>query len=573
MATALTECGAVRGVASGGAASYKSIPYAKPPIGPLRWQPPVRLRPGDGCWSGTLDATTFAPACLQAAKYGKGGPSSEDCLRLHVWSPVRATRQLPVLVWLHGGGLLEGSAFSIQSGFEAVGDRLPTALDAVIVGVEYRLGVAGFLSLDALTARDRRGRSGNYGLLDVIEALRWVQSNVASFGGDAGRVTVGGQSSGGSLVFALLASPLSRGLVHGAISLSGSPRLNSTTAEAAAYWHRQVVHRTRCASMPAAALAHCLLSLNATELLASQPADWHSDVFGWGVFSPTFQYAPLLLIDGEGGVLPHAYIDAAGAPPPSMDVSVPLVVGSTAQEADFAPSEDVRALTRTGFASFLRRRLEPTLGRVFTSKLVAIYAAGDENTPGDAGVLETTASIAVHAKAHVAFDAQRTYSELVADATVVCPNLLLASAWQAARGASSAVYAYRASQTLSHPFCVLRDTRFNPPYCPLYSFHASDMFAWLRPQRTSHFNYNFSRADREYGELINQQFAAVVHGERPPGWSRCHNSTTPLKDALPAGFAVSELRTPDAPMVHGDKAAACRLWLENRWYEKIGLIN
>ena len=134
-------------------------------------------------------------------------------------------------------------------------------------------------------------------------------------------MTVCGQSSGGSLVFALLASPASRGLLQRGISLSGSPRLNSTTAEAAAVWHRDVVRRTRCAPLLDAAnhpargdgapnplLADCLLSLDETELLASTPPNWHADVFGVGVFDPAFAYAPLLLVDGPGGVLPQPYV-------------------------------------------------------------------------------------------------------------------------------------------------------------------------------------------------------------------------------------------------------------------------
>ena len=224
----MTSCGAVRGLSlPSNVTSYRSIPYAESPTGNLRWQPPMPCT----TWPGTRDATAYRPACLQKAHYGTPSPSSEDCLNIHVSTPPTATALKPIFVWLHGGGLLEGSAFAIQSGFEAVLERLPTALDAVVVGVEYRLGVSGWLALDALADRDHRGEGkvGNYGLLDVLAALRWVQANAKAFGGDARRVTVCGQSSGGSLVLALLASPASHGLLHRAISLSGSPRLNSTT--------------------------------------------------------------------------------------------------------------------------------------------------------------------------------------------------------------------------------------------------------------------------------------------------------------------------------------------------------
>lgn len=591
-----TECGPVRGTSSAGIDSFLSIPYAQPPVGELRWQPPARLLAGSSCWNGTLDGTKYAPACLQKAAYGKATPSAEDCLKLHVWAPAsaastassRAASNLPVMVWLHGGGLLEGSSFSIQSGFEAVG-VLPLALHAVVVGVEYRLGVAGFLALDTLAERDVRGRGyvGNYGLLDTLAALEWVQRNIRAFGGDPRRVTVAGQSSGGSLVFALLASPRSHGLLHAAISLSGSPRLNSTTREASEYWHLRVVERTRCdRAAPPPTLAHCLLSLNASELLDATPPDWHADVFGLGVFDSDFQYAPLLLLDGPGGVLPSPYVDRDGAAPPHMDPAVPLAVGATAQEGDFSPTDDVRNMSRDAFRGYLRTRLESLLGAPLVDRILELYVPEDEGATTKGTVPTQTAQAAEAALA--AFEAQRVYSELVADAVVVCPNLLLASNWQASRRASEAhsttssapsassaaapVYAYRASQTLTQPFCVLRNS-WSPPYCPLYSFHASDMFAWLHPRQTAAFDYAFSPTDEAYGALIARQFGAIVNGTAPNGWASCRGGGPPLRDALPEDFFSAELRLPAAPVVATDKARACELWLSAGFYERVGLIN
>eukprot|EP00966_Prymnesium_polylepis_P188333 4364776-Prymnesium_polylepis.1 len=185
------ECGPAAGVrAADGRLSWLGVPYAQPPTGERRWQPPEPLAPGRGCWQGTLDASTPHAACLQHGRFS-GVASSEDCLRVHVFTPTTrspATHSLggrPVFVWLHGGDLIEGSGLSIQSGFGAEGNLTAPPVDAVVVAVEYRLGIAGFLALDALADRDRRGRGlvGNYGLLDVMEALRWVQRNVAAFGG------------------------------------------------------------------------------------------------------------------------------------------------------------------------------------------------------------------------------------------------------------------------------------------------------------------------------------------------------------------------------------------------------
>ena len=131
----------------------------------------------------------------------------------------------------------------------------------------------------------------------------------------------------------------------------------------------------------------------------------------------------------------------------------------------------------------------------------------------------------------------------------MCPNLYLASSWQAARASTAAnrslraapVMAYRASQRFTAPFCVLRKDTWQPPYCPLYSFHASDMFAWLQPQQTPAFDYAFSPADREYGQLIAAQFGAVLEGITPKGWRACRGPGPPLRDALPGWQPKSKL--------------------------------
>jgi para-nitrobenzyl esterase len=198
-------------------ASYKGIPYALPPTGKLRWQPPVPAP----AWEGVRDAGKFGNACLQppqnpAGLYTGGmAPLSEDCLTLNVWTPTDA-RELPVMVWIHGGAHVGGS--SSEPLYD--GTRLAEK-GIVFVSINYRLGLLGFLAHPALSAESPDGLSGNYGLLDQIEALRWVQDNIAAFGGDPKRVTIAGESAGGLSVIALLASPLARGLFSAAIVQSG----------------------------------------------------------------------------------------------------------------------------------------------------------------------------------------------------------------------------------------------------------------------------------------------------------------------------------------------------------------
>jgi para-nitrobenzyl esterase len=198
-------------------AAWKGIPFAKPPVGDLRWRPPVPAPD----WQGVRDAAAFGSACLQPAPDPKGlysngmAPTSEDCLTLNVWAPAGA-RKLPVMVWIHGGALVGGS------GSETLYDGAKLARHGIIfVSINYRLGLLGFLAHPALSAESPRHLSGNYGLLDQIAALHWVRDNIAAFGGDPAKVTIAGESAGGLSVIALLASPQARGLFGKAITESG----------------------------------------------------------------------------------------------------------------------------------------------------------------------------------------------------------------------------------------------------------------------------------------------------------------------------------------------------------------
>jgi para-nitrobenzyl esterase len=208
--------GAVRGVASNGLEVFKGIPYAAPPVGQLRWKPPA-VAPA---WEGVRDATAFGPACQQPKpRVGSIYASplaamSEDCLSLNVWAPAKV-RKAPVLVWIHGGSLVSGSSSEGMYDGAALAER-----GVVVVSINYRLGVLGYLAHPELSAESPDHVSGNYGLLDQIAALRWVQRNIAAFGGDPANVTIAGESAGGLSVMYLMASPPARGLFAKAIAQS-----------------------------------------------------------------------------------------------------------------------------------------------------------------------------------------------------------------------------------------------------------------------------------------------------------------------------------------------------------------
>ncbi|MEM8891917.1 MAG: carboxylesterase family protein [Bacteroidota bacterium] len=212
--------GPIRGYRQEGVAVFKGIPYAQPPIGKLRWKPPQKLAP----WQEIKNCQDFGPVCPQA-EYPKTSiyrisprPQSEDCLYLNVWSSsLDASAKLPVMVWIHGGNLERGSScLPFYNGINLSKEEV------VMVSINYRVGILGFLAHPELSAESERGISGNYALLDQIAALEWVKENIHHFGGDKDRVCIFGQSAGSWSVNTLMASPLAKGLFHRVIGMSGA---------------------------------------------------------------------------------------------------------------------------------------------------------------------------------------------------------------------------------------------------------------------------------------------------------------------------------------------------------------
>lgn len=206
--------GTVSGVVTDGISIFKGIPFAAPPVGELRWKAPAPVVP----WSGVKAADSFASACMQAPNsQGNTAPVSEDCLYLNVWTPAKsASEKLPVIVWIHGGGYVGGST-SIPmydgTGYAKKG--------VVLVSLAYRLGPWGFMASPELSRESGHG-SGTYGILDLVSGLQWVQKNVGAFGGDAGNVTIFGHSAGSGAVNFLTATPLTKGMFHKVIAMSGA---------------------------------------------------------------------------------------------------------------------------------------------------------------------------------------------------------------------------------------------------------------------------------------------------------------------------------------------------------------
>ena len=310
------EQGVLVGRAAGGVDSFKAIPYAAPPVGPLRWRPP-QVAPS---WEGPRDAGQVGAICIQPPANGDNGvgplPMSEDCLTLNVWAPEERDKPLPVMVWIHGGGLNNGSGTAALYD----GTRLAKR-GVVVVTINYRLGRLGFFGHPSLTA-EAGGEEivGNYGLADIVAALEWVRGNAAAFGGDPSNVTIFGESAGGVMVTRLMISPPARGLFHRAVVQSGLGRDQGTatyrTLDGSPSLEQRGVAFAVAAGLPRDASAEQLRALPAERLLTPAPSFYGGD---------------LMVIDGhDGGGLVEE--DVAPAFAAGLEAPVPLIIGTNSAE-------------------------------------------------------------------------------------------------------------------------------------------------------------------------------------------------------------------------------------------------
>ena len=348
------DSGPVSGtVGDDGVDSYLGIPYAAAPVGALRWEPPQPVV----AWTQPRQAVAFGPACPQTGPLEAG--SSEDCLSLNVWTPARAPGAgLPVMVWLHGGGFTFGA--SSQPEYDG---RNLAHQGVVVVTVNYRLGPLGYLAHPKLAA-GASGVSGNFGLLDQIEALKWVRRNIAAFGGDPGRVTLFGQSAGSRSVSLLTLSPLAAGLFHRAIAQSGGPIIGSEYLTPAFNGDQENVSRmgqelsARLGCDTAPDELACLRAKSAQAVLVA--ADCRTNIFEDGLF-----FAPVF----DGRVLPR---DPAAAYREGRQQPVPMIVGSTGNEGTTYLRGE-RDLTLGKYATFLTARFGAR-----TAEALALFPAATD---------------------------------------------------------------------------------------------------------------------------------------------------------------------------------------------------
>jgi para-nitrobenzyl esterase len=339
------DSGRLRGVAAGKVVSFKGIPFAAPPVGPLRWRAPQPVQ----SWSGVRAATEFGNACLQpASRMGSsqslGAPISEDCLYLNVWRPVRPSGPLPVMVWIYGGALVRGATSVATTDGAALASR-----GVVLVSISYRVGYPGFFAHPALTREAADGgRIANYGLMDQVAALQWVQKNIRAFGGDPSRVTIFGQSAGAFSVEALLVSPVARGLIQRAIVQSGYYRGSYPRIAERAPDGRNSAEEDGVAALRA-------IGVEVTDVAALRDL--------------TTQQLQSLPPHGVSGAIPAIdgkYIveDLWISLRKGRMAAVPLMVGATSQETPRLPP-DIRSQFRTVMQSFIHPDEEATLAPVY----------------------------------------------------------------------------------------------------------------------------------------------------------------------------------------------------------------
>lgn len=363
--TVWTDLGWVQGVPTGESIAFRGMPFAAPPVGALRWTPPADPVP----WTGVFQASKFGPVCPQISAGAIVG--NEDCLTLSVIAPaVLAPHPRPVMVWVHGGGNHAGNAFrSAPNDFGGVptdGRLWSDVYGVVFVTIEYRLGALGFWAHPSLDATSDDGVSGNYGLLDQIAALRWVDRNIAAFGGDPDRVLLFGESAGATDVCALLVSPLAVGLFAGAImeSVAEGCRLPSIDAYEAGTGAR-VALAAGCAS--AADVAACMRALPASTIVAAVPGTIDNN--------PRI-YTPIV----DGHVLPDSPIELLRSG--TWD-HVPLIVGSNADET----ARRVGAIsTEAAYKAAVYARYGTALG----DEVLGRYPSSAYPTPRKAMIAATT---------------------------------------------------------------------------------------------------------------------------------------------------------------------------------------
>ena len=517
--SAKVACGFVTGstervVASGGERvieAYRGIPFGEAE----RWQPP---KPA-ACWEGDYSAQADGPVCFQWP-LDNAMNQSENCLSLNVFTPLKneneEAKKLPVFVWIYGGSLVSGSA-----SYYGPTERLLVYKDMVLVTFNYRLSVLGFMALEELSAADPRGVSGNYGILDQQLALQWVQDNIESFGGDPNAVTVFGQSSGGTSIFSLLSSPATKGLLHAAISLSGSPNVSMDLPSAEAENARDFLPRTPCKD--SADVLTCLRGIPAPDIVNMTAENWagpgsfpsNPKGLGWGA---------LAIVDGV--TVTHSVLDAMS----SGLIDVPIIFQNLAAEDDFSPDPAVSNWTSTDLHSFLSKTFKdwPTNGgEQMATDVLAAYKNVTEISPA------------------------YTYYAISSDTGLTCGTTELV---RLAAGGTRMSPAYLSFVDASpgRPFSLSQPASIFP-------FHIWDYIAATEAFSEWGGDYTPTNGDLKFGALVRDSWFALLEGSAAMsnlGWKS-------YAEGEAASYHSNVISSNTVRAQRDFKSSTCQMWLDH----------
>ncbi|XP_038168411.1 acylcarnitine hydrolase-like isoform X1 [Arvicola amphibius] len=420
-----------------GVHTFLGIPFAKPPVGPLRFAPPEAPEP----WSGVRDGTSHSAICLQSLEMMNPEglkdrkltmapiSMSEDCLYLNIYTPAHAHEgsNLPVMVWIHGGGLVAGMASMYD------GSTLAAIEDVVVITIQYRLGVLGFFSTGDQHAR------GNWGYLDQVAALRWVQNNIAHFGGNPDFVTIFGESAGGASVSSLVVSPMSQGLFHRAIMQSGVALLPDLISDTHESVYTTVANLSGCETMNSEALVHCLRGKGEAEILVINKVFKIIPAVVDGVFLPKHPQELLASVDF------HPVPSIIGVNNDEFGWIIPMqphLTGSSITQI-FGSAQTIKEITRENLQAVLKNTASQMMLPPEYSDLLMEEYMGDTEDP------QTL---------------QIQYTEMMADFMFVIPALQVAHFQRS----HAPVYFYE----FQHQPSYLKN--FRPPY--VKADHSDEVF-------------------------------------------------------------------------------------------------
>ncbi|TMS12982.1 hypothetical protein E3U43_018057 [Larimichthys crocea] len=512
LAVVTTRCGEFRGRHKNGAYSFKGMRYAAPPIGNLRWAPPAEPL----CRNVASDAGRFRSACPQVRLPLSSGKmiDQEDCLFINVWTPtLQPNAKLPVMVWIHGGFLdtLSGG----EPGYSPT-EKLAADTGVVYVSFNYRLNVFGFLALEMLREGSPKNTSGNYGFMDQIEALKWVQVNIHVFGGDPGKVTIFG---GGTSVWTLMTSPLAKGLFWAAVDMSGSYVYNTTLEQAESdNRNLEFLKKTGCRDLA------CLRRLTVRQILQAIP---------WQQY-PSWAAAEVSDLPVKGRFIgPMAVVDGYVLEAPPLEVwekkgghsDVPFVIGTMEQEVDFSPpAENISMWNWEDYRWFVNEKLKSFSGNL-SSAALDLYPSSAHCPTKDRCP-------------------ERAYTTMVSDIRVTCPNNELAL--RAAAALNSPVYRYVVTYTPSRP---VNTSSSLLPFASRFAFHRLDAMSFFGALE-SVLGKPPSDTDVKFQDLIRRHLVSFA-------------TTGKMADEWPKYPAATALLSNNLSIAESYSAEKCRLWKEN----------